>query len=175
MQGPVRVTQTVRIHEDTGERYVRVIGDGTPENIQLLDMQGERISEIVLRIEITIAAGQCARGVFTYYLDPQPEGHESLMDATGTFEAWVVLEPPPAPPRPPSELERENAELRERIAAAAFALGVESGGCAAPCDARVPGPSASELLEIGDVDVTTERDPATGELIAVDVRPRESD
>ena len=154
-------------------------GDGTPANTQLLDMQGERIPEAVLRIVMTLEAGQCARGVFTYYLDPQPDHGMSPVDETGEFEAWVVLEPPPAPPRPPSELERENAELRERIAAANFALGAESDGCAASCDTHVPGPSAAELHDItapeGDVDVTTQLDPVTGELRVVDGLPPAND
>ncbi len=75
--------------DDKGERYVRVIGDGNPANMQLLDMDGARIPEAVTRIEITIAVQQFARGVFTYYVEPPPKNH----DAFDTFEAFVVFGP----------------------------------------------------------------------------------
>ncbi len=170
LEGKVKVTKTVRVHETALGRFVRVTGDGTPENTRITDMDGELIAEPVVEVWLTIAAGRCAKGVFkclktyegelVYEHDPrtgdrQPMHHE--------FEAWVVFEPPPEPVAPtPSEPKTENAALRleleaaresiavltERIAAASFALGNGVGCASSGCDTRIPGPGVSELLDI---------------------------
>jgi len=77
-------TTTVRLHDPSpGIRYVRVIGDGTPERTRLLDYQGNQISEIVVGIDLTVEPQRCARGVFRHVVDEKIE----------KFEAFVLFEP----------------------------------------------------------------------------------
>ncbi len=162
----IKVTRTVRVHESTKRRFLRLTGDGTPENTRITDMHGNPIPETVISLEIAIGAGNCAKGVFKYVAlgengetipvyDPRdPDADPDLM--IREFEAWVVFEPPPRAPSPGyvelavelEEAREKIAELNERIAAASFALG-DGGACgASACDTRVPGPGAGELLEI---------------------------
>lgn len=152
----ISVTKTLRVHE-SAERYVRVIGDGTPENTKLLDLKGDPIPESVLSIVITFEAGRCARGTFTYFV-----GFEESDDC---FEAWVILEPPlSAAPAPAVTVEEHNKliidfneladrynQLADAANAASFALkagGIPDGHDRVVADSSVPGPSTTELVQI---------------------------
>lgn len=83
------LTRTVRLHDPSpGIRYVRVIGDGTPEHTRLLDYQGKPIPEIVTAITITIPPNGCARGTFKHVV--KGEGDE--IRSIESFEAFVLFE-----------------------------------------------------------------------------------
>ncbi len=171
MASEIKVTRTVRVHEAPKRRFVRLTGDGTPENTRITDMHGNPIPEAVLSVKLEIRAGECARGSFRYYL-PNPSADEFDFDE---FEAWIVFEPPPRPPAGVGyaelalELEAAREEIavqRERIAAASFALGDGAARGASACDTRVPGPSAGELLDI--------LPPKSEHVLAADGKPYES-
>lgn len=155
----VTVTKTLRPHE-TEERFIRLVGDGTPEGTALLDMQGQPISESVLRIEITVKAGRCARGEFTYYVPSHRMDPELSVSA---FEAWVIFEQPPAPTSVPVSdyndlVESFNSLLGQydlalkAVSAAKFALQAANPlpETSSTPGTAIPGPSAQELLKIAD-------------------------
>ncbi len=180
----VKVTRTVRVHEAPERRFVRLTGDGTPENTRITDMHGNSIPEAVVSLEIDIGAGRCAKGTFKYVAlgengepiqvyDPATPDSADLM--TREFKAWVVFEAPPSPPAGVGyaelalELEAAREEIavqRERIAAASFALGDGAARGASARDTRVPGPGASELLDI--------LPPKSEQVLAADGKPYES-
>lgn len=152
----VRAVQTLRLH-NTNDRFVHVVGDGTPEGTQLLTPEGERIPESVLSIELILKAGtQCARGVFTYWVPNPP--HEAA-PSRDSFEAWVVFEPPACSRERDQarldSLDSALAELRKYIDSARVVLGAIQ---VAPADTvgptrdldpfSIPGPTAGELQEI---------------------------
>jgi len=83
------LTRTVRLHDPSpGIRYVRVIGDGTPERTRLLDYKGEPIPEIVTAIQITIPPNGCARGTFKHVV----KGDGDEVRSIESFEAFVLFE-----------------------------------------------------------------------------------
>jgi len=189
----VKVTRTVRVHEAPNRRFVRLTGDGTPENTRITDMHGNPIPEAVVSLEIDIGAGRCAKGTFKYVAlgengepipvyDPKTPDSADLM--IREFEAWVIFEPPPRPPASPGyaelalELEAAREEIAvqaERIAAASFALGDGAARGASACDTRVPGPSAGELADIMNGPGNTAREPLKSEhVLAADGMPYES-
>lgn len=159
----VRAVQTLRLH-NTNDRFVHVVGDGTPEGTQLLTPEGERIPESVLSIELILKAGtQCARGVFTYWVPNPP--HEAA-PSRDSFEAWVVFEPPACSrerdqarvqvaEKRLESLDSALAELRKCIDSARVVLGAIQ---VAPADTvgptrdldpfSLPGPTVGELQEI---------------------------
>ena len=86
----MQVIRTVRLHDQSSsERYVRVIGDGTPEHTRLLDYQGNPLPEIVTSFTIAMTNNGCARGTFKH-IPIDPANHEP--GAMRTFEAIVLFE-----------------------------------------------------------------------------------
>lgn len=78
----IQVQRNLRVHDDR-RRYIRVVGDGTPENTKLLDYKtGDPIPESVVEFMIRCNAGGCAKGVFDHVVE----------GAIQTFHAWVVFE-----------------------------------------------------------------------------------
>ena len=88
----VKVVKTLRVPEaDPLRRYVRVVGDGTPENTRLLDYDGEPIPELVLQIDVRLTAASVATGRFVYLENPGHPPEEG--DRIDIFDAVVLFEP----------------------------------------------------------------------------------